>query len=67
MAVLCLSQVQLLYRDSAAGTLNKRFQAASFLSSELGVPGTMRLPNRKERTGARLVYAYRPISCVKIR
>jgi hypothetical protein len=40
---------------SRAGTLYERSEAASFFSSELGVPGTMRLPNRKERTGAPLV------------
>ena len=47
--------------NSSVEISNERSEAASFLSSELGVPETMRLPNRKERTSARLVYAYRPI------
>jgi hypothetical protein len=50
--------------SSQAGLLR---EAASFLSSELGVLGTMRLLNRKETTGARPLYAHRPISCMKTR
>src|ERR1017187_4198376 len=40
---------------------------ASFFPSELGVRGTMRLPNRKEVTGARRLYRSTRVSDIVLR